>query len=178
MDSLNDTLAKLASSARTLYNSHSQTLTTANNILKASKANTNGMDPNAVQSPDTPSPPAITAEPPILLPDFDPSNPQAILDALSTFNAQTLDDAVMKIGSNSRKYLKLSKEYRWVHSQITQQMRLPYILYILASDPRARSHSETLDVAIWLFSCLPGTPSPSHGLLLTVTSHQLLNFER
>lgn len=112
VDSLNDTLAKFASAARTLYNSHSQTLSTANNILKASKANTNGMDPNTVQSPETPSPPAIMAEPPVLLPDFDSSNPQATLDVLSTFNAQILDDAVMRIGSNSRKYLKLSKEYR------------------------------------------------------------------
>lgn len=112
VDSLNGTLTKFASAARILYNSHSQTLTTANNILKASKASTNGIDPNVVQSPETPSPPAITAEAPALLPEFDTSNPQATLDVLSTFNAQVLDDAVMRIGSNSRKYLKLSKEYR------------------------------------------------------------------
>lgn len=112
VNSLNDTLTKLGSAARTLYNSHSHTLSIANSILKASKANPNGMDPNTIQAPETPSPPAITTEPPALLAEFDASNPQATLDVLRTFNPQTLDDAVVRIGTNSRKYLKLSKEYR------------------------------------------------------------------
>ncbi|KAG9125100.1 oligomeric, coiled-coil, peripheral membrane protein [Ceratobasidium sp. 392] len=109
--SLKDTLVQLASAARTLYNSHNQTLSTAHNILKASRV-PNGADINTVQSPEIPSPPALIVDPPAALPDFDPSKPQVMLDALLALNLQTLDEAIIKIGSNSRKYLKLSKEYR------------------------------------------------------------------
>ncbi|KAG8745720.1 oligomeric, coiled-coil, peripheral membrane protein [Ceratobasidium sp. 414] len=108
---LNDTLVQFASAARTLYNAHNQTLSTAHNILKASKVPT-GTDANAVQSPEIPSLPTLTVEPPAALPEFDPSKSQVTLGALLALNLQALDEAVMKIGSNSRKYLKLSKEYR------------------------------------------------------------------
>ncbi|KAG8700065.1 oligomeric, coiled-coil, peripheral membrane protein, partial [Ceratobasidium sp. 394] len=108
---LDDTLVQFASAARTLYDAHTQTLSTAHNILKASKV-PNGADANAVHSPEIPSPPVLTVESPAALPEFDPSKPQVTLDALSALNLQALDEAVVKIGSNSRKYLKLSKEYR------------------------------------------------------------------
>jgi autophagy-related protein 11 len=112
VDHLNDTLTQLASAARTMYNAHSRTLSTSQNILKASKAIPNGADANVLQSPETPSPPALTSEPLATLPEFDPLKPQTVLDVLSALNLQALDEAVVKIGSNSRKYLKLSKEYR------------------------------------------------------------------
>ncbi|KAG8707860.1 oligomeric, coiled-coil, peripheral membrane protein [Ceratobasidium sp. 395] len=111
LTSFKETLIQVASAARTLYNAHIQTLSTAHNILKASKV-PGGVDTNTVQSPDTPSPPALIMEPPPTLPEFDLSKPQGMVDALSTLNPQILDEAIMKIGSNSRKYLKLSKEYR------------------------------------------------------------------
>ncbi|QRW05476.1 autophagy-related protein 11 [Ceratobasidium sp. AG-Ba] len=108
-----DTLAQFASVLRTMYSGYNQTLSTANTILKASKASApNAADANGVQSPEAPSPPALTVEPPPALPEFDPTRPQEMLDTLSTLNLQALEDAVLKIGSNSRKYLKLSKEYR------------------------------------------------------------------
>lgn len=112
VDQLTDTLTVFASAARSLYDAHGQTLSTANNILKASKAIPNGTDANVIQSPETPSPPALATEPPVPLPAFEPSNPQSMLDMLAALNPQLLDEAVIKIGSNSRKYLKLSKEYR------------------------------------------------------------------
>ena len=69
-------------------------------------------EPERPSSPEVPSPPALAMDPPPALPEFDPTRPQEMLNTFSALNLQALEDAIIKIGSNSRKYLKLSKEYR------------------------------------------------------------------
>ncbi|KAJ1311221.1 hypothetical protein OPQ81_009721 [Rhizoctonia solani] len=108
----NQTVTKLARAAHDLYSSHTQALSVAQNLLKASRANSNGLDANPNQSLETPLLPAVAIELPAPLPDFDPVNPQATIDGLTALDSKVLEEAVAKIGTNARKYLKLSKEYR------------------------------------------------------------------
>ncbi|CAE6418999.1 unnamed protein product, partial [Rhizoctonia solani] len=108
----NETTAKLAGAVHDLYTSQTQALSVSQSLLKASRANANGIDGNPGQPPETPLPPPLAIELPAPLPDFDPDHPQATIDALSKFDPKLLEDVVAKVGSNARKYLKLSKEYR------------------------------------------------------------------
>lgn len=112
LESSNNTIVKLAAASRDLYDGEIQALSTAQNILKASKANQIGTDVGPAQPPETPILPAVGIDVPPQLPEFDIANPQESIDALTTFNTRALEEAVIKIGSNARKYLKLSKEYR------------------------------------------------------------------
>ncbi|CAE6396137.1 unnamed protein product [Rhizoctonia solani] len=108
----NEVMVKLAAAVHDLYKSQTQAFSVAQGLLKVSRANSNGIDGNPNQSLETPLPPPFTIELPAPLPDFDPAHPQVIIDALSTFNPKLLEEAVVKVGSNARKYLKISKEYR------------------------------------------------------------------
>ncbi|KAG8716039.1 oligomeric, coiled-coil, peripheral membrane protein [Ceratobasidium sp. 423] len=108
----NETTTKLAAATHDLYTSQTQALLVAQNLLKASRANSNGLDGNPNQSLEAPLPPTATIEIPAPLPDFDPDHPQATIDALTTLDPKVIEEAVAKIGTNARKYLKLSKEYR------------------------------------------------------------------
>ncbi|GAB1519119.1 oligomeric, coiled-coil, peripheral membrane protein [Rhizoctonia solani] len=107
-----DTMSKLAAAVHNLYASQTQALSVAQSLLKASRANSNGIDGNPNQSVETPLAPPLAIELPAPLPDFDPAHPQAMIDALAAFDSKLLEDAVAKVGTNARKYLKLSKEYR------------------------------------------------------------------
>ncbi|CAE6433251.1 hypothetical protein ACGC1H_001539 [Rhizoctonia solani] len=108
----NETTTKLAAAAHGLYASQMQALLVAQNLLKASRANSNGLDGNPNQSVEVPLPPINAVELPAPLPDFDPARPQATINALTALDPKVLEEAVAKIGTNARKYLKLSKEYR------------------------------------------------------------------
>ncbi|CAE7211881.1 unnamed protein product [Rhizoctonia solani] len=112
LNTSNGVTTKLAAAAHDLYASQTQALLVAQNLLKASRANSNGLDGNPNQPVETPLPPITAIELPTPLPDFDPAHPQVTIDALTALDLKILEEAVAKIGTNARKYLKLSKEYR------------------------------------------------------------------
>ncbi|KAH7344781.1 hypothetical protein B0J17DRAFT_624081 [Rhizoctonia solani] len=112
LSSSKENMTKLATVAQDLYTGQTQALSVAQNLLKASRANSNGLDVNPNQSLETPLPPTTAIELPPPLPDFDLAHPQATINALTLLDPKMLEDIVAKIGTNARKYLKLSKEYR------------------------------------------------------------------
>ncbi|CAE6533282.1 unnamed protein product [Rhizoctonia solani] len=112
LSSSKENMIRLAAVAHDLYAGQTQALSVAQNLLKASRANSNGLDVNPNQSLEAPFPPTTAIELPPPLPGFDPAHPQTTINALEALDSKLLEDVVAKIGTNARKYLKLSKEYR------------------------------------------------------------------